>query len=286
MRALADTPTASASRRAALHWAGLTLGGIVALCAVFLLAIDYQWQLKSTFGEGDSHIREDQCEALREHSIVLEPENTWSNLGYLFGGLLILFRSGKLRGIAAGGFMCATGVTSALYHAVSVNSTLQTLDVASIYWVLLMLIGYAALSLDFHFHAKEHPVVVEKLLIVVAFVAGSIVAVGRLIDSTIAFLVLVGILLVLMVAGCFPPSRQLRALSHREITGFALATVMLGGFAAITRLTDGAGRVGCDPHSPLQNHALWHLFAAALLVLGYDFFARIADQPGERILAD
>jgi hypothetical protein len=274
------------TRVAALKWAGGTLLGIIALCVVFLLGIDHQWQLVSTFDQGDSHKREDQCEALRDHSSVLEPQNTWSNVGYLFAGLLIVYRSRKLRGIAAGGFLCATGITSGMYHAVSVNRTLQTLDVASIYWVLLALIGYAILSLEIHFRATERGMLVEKLLIAVPFVVGSIVAVGGLMDSTVATLLLVAVLIVLMIAGCFQPSRQVRALSFREIAGYVMGMIALGGFAAVCRLGDGEGRVLCDPNGPVQFHALWHLFSAALLLLGYDYFTRVADQPGERILVD
>jgi hypothetical protein len=269
-----------------LKWAGASLLGILALCLVFLATIDHKWPLVSTFEGRDSQNREDQCEALHVDSVVLEPQNTWSNLGYLFAGLLVVYRSRTLRGIGVGALLCVTGITSGLYHAVPVDRTLQTLDVASIYWLLLALIGYGILSLEIHFHALGREPLVEKLLIAVALVAGAIVAVAGLLDSTIAVLILVAGLLVLVGVGFFPPSRQITPLTYREITGYLMGMLMLGIFAAVCRLGDGEGRVLCDPHGPIQFHALWHLFSAALLLVAYDYFTRVADLPGERILAD
>ena len=61
---------------------------------------------------------------------------------------------------------------------------------------------------------------------------------------------------------------------------------MLGMFSAVCWMSDGYGRVLCDPKGPIQFHALAHLFSAMLLLLAYDYFTRVADLPGERILAD
>src|ERR671925_781724 len=145
---VAHTPQApTMTRPETLLWSGGTLLGIVALTVMFLVAIDYRWTTPSTFDPGfnpaNPFPREDQCERMRLDSIVLEPQNTWSNLGYLFAGLFVLYRSRTLRGMACGAFFCITGIASGLYHAVPINFTLQKLDVASIYWLLLGLIWYA-----------------------------------------------------------------------------------------------------------------------------------------------
>lgn len=271
-----------------LKWAGGTLLAIIVVTVMFLAAIDHRWTLPTSTFDGDiaNLRREDQCERLRIDSIVLEPQNTWSNLGYLAAGLFIVYRSRKLRGIAAGAFLCVTGIASGMYHAVPVNYTLQKLDVASIYWLLLALIGYAILSLEVHFHARERDVLVEKLLIALALVVGAFMAVAELLDSTVAVPLMVLALLVLLVAGLFAPSRQIRPLSYREVGGYVMGMLMLGSFATVFRLGDGYGRVLCDPNGPFQFHALWHLFSAGLLLVAYDYFTRVADLPGERILAD
>ncbi len=275
------------TRPGMIKWAGGSLLGIIVLCVVFLATIDHTWRpLRSTFESGDSQGREDQCETLRVDSIVMEPQNTWSNLGYLIAGLCVVYRSRTLRGIGVGAMLMVTGITSGLYHAVPIDFTLQKLDVASIFWVMLALIGYAAISLEVHFHARDPGVLVDKLVIAAALIVGAIVAVASLVESTLAFVILVVVLLTLMAAGFFAPSRQITPLSYREIGGYVMGTIMLGMFAAVCRLGDGYGRVLCDPDGPVQFHALWHLFSAMLLLLGYDYFARVADQPGERILAD
>ena len=269
------------TRLAMLKWAGGTLLAIIVLCILFIATIDHKWPVGP-----DAEHREDQCERLHVDSIVLEPQNTWSSIGYLMAGLLVVYRSRTLRGIGVGALLCVTGLTSALYHAVPVDFTLQKLDVASIYWLLLALIGYAAVSLEVHFHAREPNVLVEKLVIAAALVVGAIVAVASLVDSTLAFVILVVVLLALMGAGLLAPSRQIRPLLYREIGGYVMGTIGLGMFSAVCRLGDGDGRVLCDPTGPVQFHALWHLFSAMLLLVAYDYFARVADQPGERILAD
>ncbi len=266
-----------------LRWAGGTLVAIIALCLLFLATIDHQWELKPN---GESEHREDQCERLRAQSIVLEPENTWSNVGYLFAGLLVVYRSRTFRGIAVGALFCVVGITSGLYHAVPVDYTLQVLDVTSIYWALLFLIGYAILSLEVHFHAKERGVLVEKLLLAAALVVGSIVSVSRLLNSTPAFVIMVGVLFLLTAVGFAAPSRQIKALSYREIAGYLMGMIALGLFATVFRLGDGDGRVLCDPDGPFQFHAMWHLFSAMLLLVAYDYFTRVADLQGERIFAD
>jgi hypothetical protein len=65
-----------------------------------------------------------------------------------------------------------------------------------------------------------------------------------------------------------------------------IGSIILGAFTAVFYLGDGEGRVLCDPDGPIQFHALCHLFSAALGLLAYDYFTRVADLQGERILAD
>jgi hypothetical protein len=264
-----------------LKWTGATFLGAIGLIVVFLLAIDSTWTVPP-----EAQHRQDQCEELHVDSLVLEPQNTWSNVGYLLAGLLVLYRSGTLRGAAVGALLCVAAIASGLYHAVPTDYTLQKLDVASLYWVLLALIAYAILSLDVHFHAREPGLQVDRLLIASALVVGAIAAVVGLIDSKVAVAILAVVLVVFVVVGFLAPSRQLTPLSYREIGGYVMGMLMLGMFAAVCNLGDGEGHVLCDPRGPIQFHALSHLFGAALLLLGYDYFARVADLPGERILAD
>src|SRR5215472_13698083 len=63
--------------------------------------------------------RPDQCEPLASDkdpkAVVLEPQNTWSNWGYLLVGALILYRSRNLLGAAVGLNLQFEFLFSALY---------------------------------------------------------------------------------------------------------------------------------------------------------------------------
>jgi Ceramidase len=273
------------TRLQALAWGGGTVLVIVGVMIFCLSVIDVPKRIIPP----DFH-REDQCERLREDSKILEPENTWSNIGYLFAGVLVFYRSSRFRGLVVGLALCFTGVFSAMYHAVPINGTLQTFDIAAVYWVLLVMIGYASMSLAARSEGDEPSLVVQKFLAVGAFAVGLVMAVTRsqvaIFESTRAVVAMVLVLVVLLVLGVFVRNRAGAKMTGREVIGYSMGMGGLGAFSAAFRLTDGAGRVGCDPGNPLQFHALWHLFSAALLLLAFDFFARVGEQPGDRMLAD
>lgn len=267
-----------------LLWAGGTLLVVIALLIFFLAVIDVDRKIPENFSRGD------QCETLNVDGTVLEPQNTWSNLGYLFAGLLIFYRSRRLRGIVLGLFLCLTGVFSAMYHAVPTNGTLQTLDIAGVYWILLAMIGYAKMSLDTRLQDAEPALFVEKVLAVAAFFVGLVMAVTRyevfLFESTLATVIMMVILIVFLIGGMLLRIRRQAALSRREVGGYVMGLLMLGLFAGAFRLGDGPGRVLCDPNGPFQFHALWHLFSAMMLLVTYDYFTRVSNTQGERIFAD
>src|SRR5689334_14561609 len=122
-----------------LLWTGITFAGMV-LAALILSVVLDPMVVDETFS------RSDQCETLRADSTVMEPQNTWSNLAYLLAGLLIFFRnvrSDRTFGMAFGVALVALAWFSGLYHAQPVNGFFQKLDVATIYWVLPILIAYS-----------------------------------------------------------------------------------------------------------------------------------------------
>jgi hypothetical protein len=92
---------------------------------------------------GETQSRKDQCESPNYSSAVVEPQNTWSNFGYLLAGLLILFRGPRLLGAAVGINFCLIGLFSWLYHA-SLQIWAQAFDVSWIYALLTSMIAYAA----------------------------------------------------------------------------------------------------------------------------------------------
>lgn len=276
------------TRVAMLLWAGGTLLAVIVLLLFFLAVTDVDRTIPAGFSRGD------QCEALNVGGKILEPQNTWSNAGYLFAGLLIFYRSRRLRSVAVGLFLCLTGVFSAMYHAVPTNGTLQMLDIAAVNWVLLALVGDAVLSLDLHFYGNPRDVVYEKLIAIVSLVLGTVMAVTRtefaLFESTLATVSLVAILVVLLICGYVGGKDPKDNLSTYEKVTFLTVVIVLAIPTALFRLFDGVDKgvekALCDADGLFQAHAAWHVLSALLLLIAFDYFARVANESGERIFAD
>jgi hypothetical protein len=280
---------AAMSRTSMLLWAGGSLLVIIALMVFFLAVIDVDRTVPSNFTRGD------QCEELNADGAIFEPQNTWSNLGYVLAGLMIFYRARRLLSMAVGLFLCLTGVFSAMYHAVPTNATLQMLDIAAVNWILLAMLGHAALSLQRHFHGTELDVVLEKLLAIISLVLGTVMAITRtsfvLFESTTATVTLVGVLAIFMCCGYFAAKDLRASLSTYEKVTYLSGVLMLAPFTAAFRLLDGRYSDGsekplCDAEGIFQAHALWHLLGALLLLIAFDYFARVANDADERIFGD
>jgi hypothetical protein len=284
------------TRRAMLLWAGGTLLAVVALLLFFLAVVDVDRTIPSGFRRGD------QCEALNVNGTILEPQNTWSNLVYLFCGLLIFYRSLRIRSIAAGLALCLTGVFSAMYHAVPTDGTLQMLDIAAVNWVLLAMVGYAILSLDLHFYGTERDVAWDKLVAIASLVLGTLMAITRTkvapFESTNAAVGLVALMVGLLLAGYWTGKDEKDKLSTYEKVTFLTVVLIVAIPTVLFRFFDGLRKVVengvekdvekalCDPDGLFQAHAGWHVLSALLLLIAFDYFTRVANQHDERIFAD
>jgi len=271
------------SRANALYWAAGILGGTLLLCVVLSLVISPQWNIPAGFSRGD------QCEALHKSSLFMEPQNTWSNFGYLAAGLLIILRSRTVFGKFVGPVLCALFLFSGLYHAVPISETFQFLDVASIYWVMIAMIAYSAYGL------LNRAMTVEltgggSIAIGCILLGGFVMAKTRtdiiIFDSTYAVLEMGLILLILFFIG-FVPSSRVKALSEAEKALYLLALTLATGLSAFFRLFDGLSdghpKLLCYPEGMLgflQAHAVWHILGAASLLITYDYFSRVSGDQG------
>jgi hypothetical protein len=237
---------------------------------------------------GDFH-RDDQCELLHPDSSVMEPENTWSNVGYLYAGLLIVFvniKSNRYLNLIFGFSLVALAWLSGLYHAEPVSDTYRHLDVSTIYWVLPLLITYALYGILVYRPSGatlSTTTIIGFTVLIVAM--GTFLAFTSVIDSTVltmllvlALVVIVGIVMLWLKLP--KPLWDIEKVWYTTILG-----ILLIG-SGIFRLFDGTGtflgiqKFGCLPHNPLQFHALWHLFSAATLLAGYNFFSRAFGDEG------
>jgi hypothetical protein len=215
----------------ALVWSGLTAGDCAEYCE------------NST-----------RCGPLAERSAVQQPLNAWSNLGFLFVGLLALRRPisplAMLFAVSCG----VLAVGSFLFHA-TITREMQWLDMVGTYAAIVAVIARGVVA--------EYGVR-PGIAIAVALVADLLFAVFKWsIPSTIA-------LPLLIVVASIPVVRM--TMRGRRSTRAALLPGSLMLLALLFRQLDVAG-IWCLPESRLyQGHALWHLLTAASLGAMYFFF--------------
>jgi hypothetical protein len=265
-------------RLPALYWAAGCWTAILGIVIVLSLAADIQWEIPPDFS------RSDQCEALHIESMIMEPQNTWSNFGYLLAGLLVLFRG---RGVFAkffGAILCALFLFSGMYHAAPVEGSLQFLDVLSIYWVLMAAIAYASLAVLKRYGVTVTYVGRGAIVIGVILLAGIAMTATRtkiiIFDSTYAVFIMGFILLVFLIIGFV---RAPAFLSQGQQAFYVLGVALAVGLSGVFRLLDGPGNPLCYPDGMLgilQSHAVWHVLSAALLFLTWDYFSSVSGDGG------
>src|ERR1043166_6388299 len=72
--------------------------------------------------------------------LIREPQNTWSNIMFVFGGAYLLSTSASRIARYTGIALIAVGAGSFFYHA-SASVALRHFDVAAMYWLYLMAVA-------------------------------------------------------------------------------------------------------------------------------------------------
>jgi len=278
------------SRRTWLFAIGFTL--VVAMAGVLLVAF-----APGRFRWGLPEMPKAQCEALtavarlapdvkaalalvyRERvagAIVREPQNTWSNLAFVFVGALVWVHDRR---------------TFARLLGTSLLPWLRTMDVATMGWVSFALCchGYSAGSSrpPSEQSAAGSPsprglwigVIGGVLAITAAIVRNRVQIAGvKPFDTTYTTIAGIAGVFVLASVGI------MRAVRARPGTrapfvrlGVVSLVVALGVFC---QLNDRAGRCLCAPDGPIQAHAAWHMLMAMAVALTYNLFALIEGRPG------
>jgi hypothetical protein len=201
----------------------------------------------------------DWCEAQR-CSWVVEPANTWSNLGFVLVGLTLWWIARDSRSRALRFFGPAAlilGASSLVYHA-SYTFALQVLDFFGMYVFCWLLLTLNLRRLGFLDAATWWP----RFWQLVAATTALTVAIDFLEVPIqgIVFLLIVAIaaseLWLHRRAGPYP----LRAF------GLALAAITTGAVFSALDVT----RAWCDPtHPVLQGHAIWHALSALCLFAAF-----------------
>jgi hypothetical protein len=267
-------------------WARIvTVGTIIAFFVVAFLGLVLSRAVSTNPGPQ----RSDQCELLATvadpQATVLEPQNTWSNFGYLVAGLFILYRSRTLLGAAVGLNLAFEFLLSSLYHA-KLTDAMQYADVAWIYVLLLSLIAYAIQSLLFSQWAVETgypafsaPVLIAAGIAVITVIIGVVMGLHKndIFDSTWMTLVLAFLLFVLLGAGLV--AAGIRCAGAMSIVMPIVLVISVGIPTLFFKFSDGTSHHlfnWCCPKAVLQSHSAWHIVSAVLILVAYDFFANFA----------
>ncbi|MEO8134022.1 MAG: hypothetical protein ABI831_08605 [Betaproteobacteria bacterium] len=267
--------------------------GVLILCIIATAAIQGSQQFP-TSKEELVKFHSDQCERPQSLSSVVERENTWSNLAYLLAGLLILLRARSIPAILFGANLCALALFSGLYHA-TLRELPQVMDVAWVYCALFAAVVFSIYTLA-RLNNSDPPWWVWVGLVVGLDIFG--LAIKRLLhwDSTVVFIVLVGLLAIIFASVVVYSAVNGKIASQfggyygwlyllLELVGVGI----VAGFGFMFRLGDGYDVMGkvvtekflCHPDSIFQAHAAWHILSAAALLLTYDIFCQF--QKGSNV---
>jgi len=254
--------------------------------------------------------RGDQCEPLATDkdpkAVVLEPQNTWSNWGYLIVGAVILYRSRTLLGTAVGLNLAFEFLFSSLYHS-KLTESMQFIDVAWIYVLLLSLIACATqcVWVVFHDWAGEsgYFLLNSPPFLTALAIAAATIGIGILIrvlgpDSTVMTIFLAAVLAVIvsfkylwkllssLIQIIWPPDPPDW---HFVDTIDFILILFFGGIALACRFSDGPDHKLFDwcvrDEGKLQAHAVWHVTSAFLVLVAYDFFCHYYPEQG-RVFAN
>jgi len=244
--------------------------GLAATAAVFVLFV---WLSRGGYPGGpDECLRlgDCYCEAPGP-GVAAQPANSWSNLGFVVVGLLILADSARARDRSSVARMEADLRYSRLYGAVAVFLGLASfafhgslrawggyVDVQSMHAFLAFLLAYDL--------ARIHGWTWGAFL---TWFAGLLAVFSALIGlfppehGRVLFAVVVFITILLETAVSYPALRPWapHPIDPRRLPWFWAGLASFGVAFAIWNLSRTGG-MWCDPDSLLQGHALWHLLSA------------------------
>ena len=204
------------------------------------------------------------CELNQFSKFLRQPMNSYSNLAFLFFGISVVglgisdYRikntGNPLFGFPAfsilqGIYFCYLFLGSTYYHA-SLTWTAQRVDMNATYALTLGLLGYAVYrnALSFIKQEKNLQIVVITALLVLNYL---FVYIHLIISSTILLPFLFGLVGIQIAFFLYKNTKKFN-------TNFLILSIVSMIIAIVVRTLD-VKKIGCDPLSIFQGHALWHL---------------------------
>lgn len=224
------------------------------------------------------------CELNRFGSNVIQPSNTWSNLGFLIVGLIcisVAIRDHKYnqRHTVSNflakhpGFSFLIGIScvylfvgSFMYHA-SLTWTFQKMDQTGMYAVVLSMFAYNIFKMFPTITKKTGEVVSSHKTIILATIALNLVFFFFL--WRIGVMIIMPVLVLIFFFSTVIAIKRVPAMrSYVNNLKFAIGSLLFAMGIWILDWTD----VLCAPESIFQGHALWHLLCASSILFMYFFF--------------
>ncbi|MBB5873557.1 hypothetical protein F4553_006991 [Allocatelliglobosispora scoriae] len=256
----------------------LFFAGATALvsCGLLALAVRFGW-LGADVGRGANF-----CEAAQD-SLVRQPANSFSNVGFVVAGLLIAWHAGRREQI---------GSALAAHRAL-----------ATVVACLVVFLGPASAAMHATQSAAGGHLDMASMYLVASFAAaysgmrwwrGGIRLFAALFVGGVVFCELVGVW-----------STELPVVNYSGNAAFGLLLITAVVLETLIRRRGGVSAVGayawvalasiltafaiwnatktwlCDPHSLIQGHAIWHLLCAVSAYYAYRYYAseQVAPTP-------
>lgn len=236
------------------------------------------------------------CEVNRFDQLIVQPSNTWSNIGFIISALIILsiakndakyYDRSSVNNLLArfpgfsylfGFSLLYLGLGSFLYHA-SLTHIFQKFDQTGMYFVLISSIAYSLYKVfpKIRFksvvYSSHKFIIFNALLLMVAFY----IKLWEM-PLNIVFPVLV---IIFFSLNFILQSKLNHSKPIRSFISASLITLLVSFTLWILDKTS----LLCSPTSPFQGHALWHILNSVSILLVY-FYYRSEDYLPEEILEE
>ena len=250
----------------------ITLSFAVVAFSLFMLSVVFGWFGPATDVGGAF------CEAARP-GLIKQPANTWSNLGFIFAGLLMAWQLSKgtfhknqnrftQSNFTAIFFSCIVvflGPGSMAMHATE-TETGGSFDMLSMYLIASFSASYA---LQRFYHWTNRTFTISFVLIIliceaVGMYHEEIPIIDYAGNAIFAFFLTVTIVYEML-------NSFIRKHVHERKYGFASVASLFLAFAIWNMWKDDSPL--CDPHSLIQVHAIWHILDALAAYFLFRFYA-------------
>lgn len=223
------------------------------------------------------------CEFNHVDKFFHQPMNTYSNLAYFFFGVLIvqiayddykndgLKRQNRLESFPMlstlmGICFIYLGFGSAFFHA-SLTYIGQRVDMNGTYGITLVLVSIGLYHVLYKVRFTQPVKTIWAVSLVILIIL--FLKIALLIPSSTLLPGLILALLICIAINYFQFRKE-----RSGLVGIASLVLMV---IAVRFRTLDVQKIGCDPHSLVQGHSIWHLLTALSSVCSYSFF-RFADR--------